>query len=76
MGNKALTINGQTFAAGTRTTVELPFGRLYTHTMMSMPIHVVRGKKTGPRLFISAAIHGDEINGVEIIRRLLKLPVL
>jgi hypothetical protein len=38
---------------------------------MSIPVHVVRGVKEGPRLFISAAIHGDEINGVEIIRRLL-----
>jgi predicted deacylase len=43
---------------------------------MTMPVHIVRGKKTGPTLFISAAIHGDEINGVEIIRRLLKLPLL
>jgi len=43
---------------------------------MTMPVHVVKGKKSGPRLFISAAIHGDEINGVEIIRRLLKLPAL
>ncbi|MDH5393647.1 MAG: succinylglutamate desuccinylase/aspartoacylase family protein [Gammaproteobacteria bacterium] len=76
MPDKPLTINGETFAPGTRTTVELPVARLYTHTSMSMPIHVVRGKKTGPRMFISAAIHGDEINGVEIIRRLLKLPVL
>ncbi|MET0053003.1 MAG: succinylglutamate desuccinylase/aspartoacylase family protein, partial [Candidatus Thiodiazotropha sp.] len=31
-----------------------------------------RGKKPGPRLFVSAAIHGDELNGVEIIRRILK----
>lgn len=71
-----LTINGITFAAGTNTTVELPVGRLYTHAPMTMPVHVVKGKKSGPRLFISAAIHGDEINGVEIIRRLLKLPAL
>lgn len=41
-----------------------------------MPVHVVRGKKDGPRLFVSAAIHGDELNGVEIIRRLLKLGIL
>lgn len=71
-----LTINGITFAAGTNTTVELPVGRLYTHAPMTMPVHVIKGKKSGPRLFISAAIHGDEINGVEIIRRLLKLPAL
>ncbi len=74
--NKPLTINGATFSAGTNTTIELPVGRLYTHAPMMMPVHVIKGKRSGPRLFISAAIHGDEINGVEIIRRLLKSPAL
>ncbi len=36
-----------------------------------MPVHVVHGRKPGPVLLVCAAIHGDEINGVEIIRRLL-----
>jgi predicted deacylase len=71
-----LTINGVTIKPGTRTTIDLPVGRLYTHTTMSMPLHVINGRKPGPRLFVSAAIHGDEINGVEIIRRLLKMPAL
>jgi predicted deacylase len=71
-----LVINGIAVKPGDNITIELPAGRLYTHARMSMPVHVVRGKKPGPRLFISAAIHGDEINGVEIIRRLLKLPAL
>lgn len=69
-------INGTIIKRGTRTTVDLPAGRLYTHTPMSIPVHVISGKQDGPRLFISAAIHGDEINGVEIIRRLLRLPAL
>lgn len=72
----ALSINGQSIPPGTRTTIDLPIARLYTHTPMTMPVHVVRSRKDGPRLFISAAIHGDELNGVEIIRRLLKLPAL
>jgi len=76
MVNKPLTINGITITAGTRLSIDLPTGRLYTHTPMTVPVHVVSGKKAGPCLFISAAIHGDEINGVEIIRRLLKLPAL
>ena len=63
-------------APGQRRTVELPIAQLHTHTEMTMPVHVVCGKKTGPRLFVSAAIHGDEINGVEIIHRLLTSPVL
>jgi predicted deacylase len=36
-----------------------------------MPIHVVHGRKPGPVLLVTAAIHGDELTGVEVIRRLL-----
>mgnify|MGYP001822240187 CR=1 FL=1 len=74
--NEAIIINGVAVSPGTRTTVDLPAGRLYTHAPMTIPVHIVSGKYAGPRLFIIAAIHGDEINGVEIIRRLLKLPGL
>lgn len=72
MKNEPLVINGITIPPGMRMTIDLPAGRLYTHAPMTIPIHIVSGKQAGPRLFISAAIHGDEINGVEIIRRLLK----
>lgn len=76
MSAKSLSINGVDVKPGTRATIDLPVGRLYTHTPMTIPVHVIHGRRPGPRLFISAAIHGDEINGVEIIRRLLKLPAL
>lgn len=76
MSNTPFSINGSTVAPGTRATIDLPAGRLYTHAPMTIPVHVISGKISGPRLFISAAIHGDEINGVEIIRRVLKLPAL
>ncbi|QFR50399.1 succinylglutamate desuccinylase/aspartoacylase family protein [Sulfurimonas lithotrophica] len=39
-------------------------------------MRVIRGKRNGPTVFISAAIHGDELNGIEIIRRLRKLNIL
>ncbi len=65
-------IAGEIIKPGTRTTLDLPIPQLYTHTPMEMPVHVVRGKKDGPCLFVCAAIHGDELNGVEIIRRLMK----
>jgi len=76
MVNEPLTINGFTIKPGTRASLDLPAGKLHTHTPITIPVQVVMGKKTGPRLFISAAIHGDELNGVEIIRRLLQLPAL
>ncbi len=54
----------------------MPVPRLYTHAEMDIPVHVIHGRRPGPRLFVSAAVHGDEINGVEIIRRLLRLKAL
>lgn len=60
--------------AGSRAVVDIPFGKLYTHTELNIGAHVVHGRQEGPVLLITAALHGDEINGVEICRRLLKLP--
>jgi predicted deacylase len=45
---------------------------LYTDTSMGIPVFVQHGKRPGPTLFVSAAIHGDELNGIEIISRLIK----
>lgn len=61
-------------APGSRAVVDIPFGKLYTHTELNIGAHVIHGKRPGPVLLITAALHGDEINGVEICRRLLKLP--
>ena len=70
--NKPLTIGEHTIQPGERINVSLPVADLYTATSLSMPVKVISGRKAGPVLFISAAIHGDELNGVEIVRRLLK----
>ncbi|MEJ2403161.1 MAG: succinylglutamate desuccinylase/aspartoacylase family protein [Candidatus Thiodiazotropha sp.] len=67
-----LKIGGVEIAPGERVDLDLPLAKSPTHTPLSMPIQVLHGKKSGPRLFVSAAIHGDELNGVEIIRRILK----
>lgn len=56
--------------------VDLLIGKQYDFTEIHMPVKVIRGKKDGPRLFVSAAVHGDEVNGVEIIKRLLQLKAL
>lgn len=67
-----LTINGTVVRPGTRASLELPIPHLYTHTEMAMIVHVIRGKRDGPRLFVSAAMHGDELLGIEIVRRLAR----
>ena len=56
--------------------IDLPVTDLSTHAPVNMPVVVIHGRKEGPRLFVCAALHGDEINGVEIIRRLLQLSAL
>lgn len=71
MSNGDIVICGLTIARGEQATVELPIPHLYTHTPMSMVAHVLRGRRDGPVLFVSAAMHGDELNGIEIIRRVL-----
>ena len=65
-------VAGEIIEPGESRTFALPATQFYTNTPVTIPIHVVNGKKPGPKLFVSAAIHGDEINGVEIIRRVLK----
>lgn len=69
---KAIVIGGVSVKAGQRCTVDLDVPDLYTHTGITLPVQVIHGKVSGPALFLSGALHGDEINGVEIIRRILK----
>lgn len=76
MAREPFEINGVTVAPGQQVSLDIPAARLYTHSEMTIPVHIVHGRKPGRRLFVSAAIHGDEINGVEIIRRVLKSPLL
>ena len=66
-----ITVGGVTIAPGQKQRLELPISRLPTQTLLSLPVTVVNGRYDGPCLWLSAAIHGDEINGVEVIRQVL-----
>ncbi|MCK6440137.1 MAG: M14 family metallopeptidase [Planctomycetes bacterium] len=70
--NEPITIGNVTVQPGERAYIEVPLARLPTNTWMSIPIAVVNGINPGPNLWLNAAIHGDEINGVDVIRRVLK----
>lgn len=72
----AFEIGGERIAPGTRRTVDLPVSVLSDHTPVSLSAHVIHGRREGPVVFVSAGVHGDEIIGVEIVRRLLGLPNL
>lgn len=69
-------INGHRIQPGARKTVDIPVSTLSDHTPVNLSVHVVHGKRPGPVLFVSAAVHGDEVIGVEIVRRLLKAGAL
>ncbi|TYC48650.1 succinylglutamate desuccinylase/aspartoacylase family protein [Rhodobacterales bacterium] len=73
---KPFQIGEWSISPGTRRTVDLPVSMLSDHTPVSMSVHVLHGRKPGPVLFVSAAVHGDEVIGVEIARRVLKAPQL
>ena len=69
---KELIIGGVAILPGESKKIDLPVVRLYTDTEIKMPVYVKRSRKDGPVIFVSAAVHGDELNGVEIIRRLIR----
>ncbi len=73
---KLFKVGGERIAPGETKIVNIHIASLYDYTELNMPVKVIRSKEPGPKLFISAAIHGDEINGVEVIRRLLKKKVI
>lgn len=70
-----LVLGGVEIPRGSNMTIHLELPKLY-NTPTKLPLRVIRGRKDGPVVFISAAIHGDELNGIEIIRRFRKLNIL
>lgn len=74
--NKVFEIGGRKIQPGERLQFDLPTANLYTHAPLNMPVEVINGPMPGPTLLVCAAIHGDELNGVEVIRRLRSLRAL
>jgi uncharacterized protein len=71
MARGAFAIGGEFVAPGERRTVNLPLSALSNSTPMALPVCVMHARRDGPVLFVSAAVHGDELTGVAICRRLL-----
>ena len=66
-----LRILGNEVPLGTSTTINFNIAKLYTSTKVEIPIIIERSKKPGPTVLITAGIHGDEINGVEVVRQII-----
>lgn len=65
-------VGGVSVPPGRKTRIELSFGRGPTGSAASLPVVVINGRASGPTIWISAAIHGDELNGIDIVRRVLR----
>ena len=66
-----LEILGEKIGLGESRTIDFNIAKLYTSTKIEIPIIIERASVPGPTILITAAIHGDEINGVEIVRQLI-----
>lgn len=66
-----LHILGEKIKPGEKRTLNFNLAKLYTTTSVEVPIIINRSKKPGPCVLLTAGIHGDEINGVEIVRQVI-----
>ena len=72
MSNKPFVILGREVPKGGRAVLDLKVAKLHTRTTVNVPIIVERAKKSGPVLLLIAGIHGDEVNGVGIVREIIE----
>ncbi|HPJ97975.1 MAG TPA: succinylglutamate desuccinylase/aspartoacylase family protein [Candidatus Hydrogenedentes bacterium] len=68
---ETLVIAGQSIPLGETRELQLPFDETYLGEPVSVPIYVMRAPQPGPRVFLTGTLHGDELNGMGIIRELL-----
>lgn len=69
--NTTITILGEEVLPGESKTITMEIARLHTMTKLKIPIIVERSKIPGPTVLFSAGLHGDEINGIEIVRQII-----
>jgi predicted deacylase len=62
---------GKVISEGKGIQINLDIAKLHTRTKIEVPIIIERAKEPGPTILITGGIHGDEINGVEIVRQLV-----
>lgn len=72
MKHKKMVILGKEILPGKGAQLNLDVAKLHTTTPILVPVIVERAKIDGPTVLLMAGLHGDEINGVEIIRRIIR----
>lgn len=67
-----ITINREKIGLGDHKVINFDIASLPTRTSIDLPVHVYRAKEKGPVLLLTGGLHGDELNGVEIVRRMIE----
>jgi hypothetical protein len=73
--SKPLKIYNTLIEAGQTAVIKIPVGRIPSGNIISIKAHVYRGPRVGPCMLVLGGVHGDEVNGVEIVRRSIELGV-
>lgn len=69
--NEAVVIRNETIQLGESKLIKIPIDRLPTGTLIEIPVYVFNGEKPGPTILLQGGLHGDEVNSIELIRRML-----
>lgn len=69
---REIIVNGIKVRPGQSLNIDIAIARLPTHTLIDLPVFIRRGKEDGPVVLISGGVHGDEINGIVAVRRMLE----
>lgn len=69
--DRHIAIGGEKVAPGEEKLLKINIDRLPTGTLIDIPVYVFNAKEPGPTILVQAGLHGDEINGIEIVRRML-----
>ncbi len=70
--NRTIVIGGEAVKPGIEKFVKIQIDRLPTGTLIDIPVYVYNAKKAGPTVLIQAGLHGDEVNGIEIVRTMIR----
>ena len=69
--NEIVEIRGQKVGLGENKLIKIPVDRLPTGTLIEIPVYVFNSTKPGPTVLLQGGLHGDEVNSVELVRRML-----
>jgi len=69
--NEVVEIRGHKIELGKNKLIKIPIDRLPTGTLIEIPVYIFNGEKAGPTILLQGGLHGDEVNSIELIRRML-----